>query len=318
MTLASRPPGSLSKRLIIEPINGLANRLTAVASGQRLAKLLNRRLTILWANNYPHPFHRCPSHIADLFDTDLDVCSSFEEVNSSSMVRLIRNPQAAPLPEVRDAIQLPKPWIDTRAYADTEVIAVTTFNFATLAGMDQAAEIQEVVINIQRLVPKPAITQAVEAYVQSHFKGSTVGIHVRRTDFKQMLSHLGLPEAADDDYWALMDRCLSIRAETKFFLASDCGETKERFVMRYGPATCLHYVPNTGGGSDTNNQAALIDMLLLSKTDYICCDPYSSFSRFALARKGALSAGYLVPPGIRGNPRLLEKLAVKITSTFTS
>jgi glycosyltransferase involved in cell wall biosynthesis len=324
---AAPPPGSRAdapapargtmRRLIVEPVNGLANRLLAVVSAQRLAELTGRRLTVVWANDHPHPIHRCPGGLRDLFETDIDVCSSFEEARVARMVRFVRHPRLARLQTTAGSIELDGHIVDLGPYEAADTLAITGFNAFGLPGETLQQLSSSLTPYIRKLVAVPAVARRVQAFASAHFGRCTIGVHVRRTDFQQLLERLDLQETVDEDYFALLEECLSLRGDLTVFIASDCEETRERFRMRLGARTCIADAPCLDRGRLEGTQSALTDMLLLSRTDFVCCAPYSTFSTFARLRRG-FEHGCVVPPGVRRDPRALRALAARILARVPS
>lgn len=268
-------------------------------------------MTVLWANNYPNPIHQCQGCFCDLFENDFDFCSSFDEVRDASMVRLVQQTRLAPLPAIHGAIEIADSVIDVRRYTDVAVIAITAFNPFLIPGEDFLQVLLSLRSYINELVPERTIAQTVQRFEQTHFDGPTIGVHIRRTDFKEASKRFNYRETEDEDYWALVERCLLIRPELKVFIATDCEETRQRFLTRFGADVCRYCVQTINRLTADDTRSALIDMLLLSQTNFVCGAPRSSFSLFSRLRRG-LDYGCVVPAGIRNSPLELQRLAQRI------
>jgi hypothetical protein len=139
--------------------------------------------------------------------------------------------------------------------------------------------------------------------ITSPFDSRTVGVHVRRGDAWNHPVLAGeYRRSPDDAFFSRMDRLLAADTGTTFFLATDSGETEERFRSRYGSAVFTNggkrFVPSLHLQPKENQRDAVIDLFALARTSLILGSHYSTFSRMAAALGGArLVIARSDPPG---------------------
>jgi hypothetical protein len=205
------------------------------------------------------------------------------------------------------AVELPGGTLDVDPYAEADILVVTAFNTLKLRHERTREAFWASARYIRDMVPERTVSDRVLNYKLAHFKPPMIGVHVRRTDLSEALEALGWQEVADDDYWAVMDRCLEACREATFFLATDCDETRARYLGRYGPSICTLQSQGRDRCRLEGTKSALVDMLLLSETEFVCGGAYSSFSKVALLRRGA-GHGCVVTPGIRNDQEELRHI----------
>jgi hypothetical protein len=144
-----------------------------------------------------------------------------------------------------------------------------------------------------RLTPVAAVEEAVRAFRDTHFAGPVLGVHIRRGDHGDLLKRLDLPQATEADHWAYVDACLAAVPDLRVFCASDDAEVKRRFLQHVGDRGCGYEAQALDRHTLRGVQDALIDLLLLSHTTFICGALGSSFDSVAalrnLAQRGALA-----------------------------
>jgi hypothetical protein len=109
----------------------------------------------------------------------------------------------------------------------------------------------------------------------------TVGVHFRQTDNTHFYEG-AIPAAA---YHALMDRAIERFPEARFFVAADTPRAREVTRRRYGDRILTHITESPGMDSRLGDryarlgqQAALADLIALSRTSIIIGTRFSSFS----------------------------------------
>jgi len=109
----------------------------------------------------------------------------------------------------------------------------------------------------------------------NNFDKSTIGLHIRRTDSIQSIikSPLYLFEKK-------VSRVLKLDRKTKFYLATDCEKTKIRMLEKFGE-NIVTRDSSFERDSTIGIQDALVDLYCLSKTSKIFGSYYSSFSHVA-------------------------------------
>lgn len=119
--------------------------------------------------------------------------------------------------------------------------------------------------------------------ISSTFDKNTVGVHVRRGDAWNSRLKDKFKTSDDQSFFHLLDQEIDKNPDVNFFLSTDSEETNAKFVDRYGDrilynqkkvffnSVCV-YEPKY------NQDDAVIDLFLLSKTSKIIGSNWSSFS----------------------------------------
>jgi hypothetical protein len=122
--------------------------------------------------------------------------------------------------------------------------------------------------------------------ISSRFDSNTVGVHVRRGDAWNSKTKDKFKVSDDDSFFNLMDKEINQNPEVVFFLATDSKETSEKFLNKYADrmirdeekiyfnSVCQHQ-------PKYNQDYAVVDLFLLSKTNKIIGSNWSSFSHLS-------------------------------------
>jgi hypothetical protein len=109
----------------------------------------------------------------------------------------------------------------------------------------------------------------------------TVGVHCRQTDN----THFYVGAIPLEAYHAHMDRALERFPNARFFLAADTPQAREGTRRRYGDRILTHVTETAGADrrlgerrAHLGQQAALADLIALSRTSLIIGTRFSSFS----------------------------------------
>jgi hypothetical protein len=261
------------RRLYLDAQHGLGNRLRAYASAAAIARQANREVVLLWT-----PDHHCDCRFVDLFDADILVIESPEEVPRDG-VRRYTYMELEPGANKGELIDL-----DTSQ--DVLVRSAYALNHPASQWNDENAELRAL---------RPAA--AVRKLVDSVSVEGCIGAHVR------MEAGQGLDQNSYDSaenwsreshdkihYWrgkshysAFMRRIDALfvqRPERRLFLATDLPENYEIFRHRYGERLC--YLPRqVYDRSREQIVYALADALLLSRCEMLLGSTWSSFSELA-------------------------------------
>lgn len=127
--------------------------------------------------------------------------------------------------------------------------------------------------------PKPIVQQMIEKEI-ADFDAHTIGIHIRRTDHKLSIknSPLELFEQKIEDE-------ISKNNKANFYLASDCSDTKQHLVNKYGDIMRTDFKP----GDRTTLEGmyrGITELYTLSKTTKIYGSFGSSYSGTACKLAG--------------------------------
>ena len=122
------------------------------------------------------------------------------------------------------------------------------------------------------LRPRPALQQRVEQ-LRAAFGWHTVGVHIRRTDHRVAIE--ASPVGA---FLAAMDRELTERPDTAFFLATDDEEVKSRLCSRYAGRIVVQPIAENRRDSLAGMESAVVDLWTLAATQKILGSYWSSFT----------------------------------------
>jgi hypothetical protein len=135
------------------------------------------------------------------------------------------------------------------------------------------------------LEPAPAIHEEIENFA---LPGRCMGVHLRRSE-----GHVQeFAVSADEHFERIMDALAAAEPSVHFLIASDDAATEQKFLRRYSGRT-LRFEKTRRTRNDARGiEEALIDLLLLGRTQAVLGNHYSSFSFLAgeLAGRSALYA----------------------------
>lgn len=271
------------------PQAGLANRMRVIASGLSLSDKLSQPITILWSNN-----RDATCDFDDLFQPIGLISVKTKSIRSEKINILINgayNPKHLSKKWVYSALsRLVSRWIPE--------VKVTTEYRKILNSNEVPEEMRKPRFFIKDFIafgkyqeyyelfhPKKELGVQIDN-IASTFTSNTIGVHIRRTDFREQgmsPSHL---------YYEKMDEIISQDDTTNFYLCSDSPAEKKALVERYGDRI-LTYFEDTSRGNKNGMQQAVIDLYTLSRTSKLLGAYWSSFSGTA-ARIGNIP---LIPIG---------------------
>jgi hypothetical protein len=264
-------------KLFLDVLNGLGNRLRALASGFAVAQATKRDLIVIWQSDF---------HCEALFDT------LFEAIPNISVI--------ARVPEMRsnvlfyDYVARPNEKIDTSSQKDTSQkdIYVRTGCVLNHEGTSWRAEnlfLRDI------LRPKADILSEIERLDALHGISSCIGVHVRMGQNQQVYAFEDTsayrPEAkAAIERWRQcshftvfiqeMKRLLRGNESLRFFVCCDAEAISEEFRKEFGDrVVCLERT--SFDRSTTQLRTAVIDMWLLARTIKMLAANWSSFSEGA-------------------------------------
>jgi hypothetical protein len=280
----------MAGKLVIRPTGGLCNRLGVVSSFAVLARRSGRQLQVCWTTSPGWSNEK----LEDLFDNRFmqESEAGFAFFNAFG-VRL--NEQLGS----RGVGGVDQVWRASGGEAFAAVFDPDAHPVIAYQGYRRCQDLippesrrrllprveRDYAAELRRWRPISPIQQQVDE-LASKFDGHTVGVHIRRGD---SAAHPRFGDqyrrSSDAAFMAAMDRILRRRPETSFFLATDCPETEQRFVERYGGAILSNpakrFVPSIYGAPKENQHDAVVDLFTLSRSQRLLGSYYSSFSKTA-------------------------------------
>lgn len=259
-------------RLYIDTQHGLGNRLRAYASAAAVAKQTDRELVLLWT-----PDHHCECRFTDLFDSQVALIGSPEEVpGGTRRYNYMEIEQGACKGEL----------IELAGAGDVLVRSAYVLNHPASKWEDENR-------TLRALKPSRDVLEKVEAV---NVEGC-IGVHVRMEAGKGLDHHsydsvANWSQKSHDEihYWRSkshysafikrMDQLIEENGRRQFFLATDLQENYDVFVKQYGSR--IRYLPRqTYDRSREQIVYALADALLLSRCDRLLGSTWSSFTELA-------------------------------------
>ena len=149
--------------------------------------------------------------------------------------------------------------------------------------------------------PIPKLQSKINIFANKYFDKNTIGVHIRRGDLYYLIKDTGIKLMTDKDYIKLINNEIKRNKNTNIFLATDSKKTIDKFKKIY-PKRLIHYgtdykhyfdtnwnlikteknlAKKLNVAPKTNQQYAVIDLFLLSKTTKIIGEGHSGFSNLA-------------------------------------
>jgi hypothetical protein len=262
----------MSKKLLLIPVYGLANRMRAIESAIQLSKKFNLSLTIKWV---------CTPQVLNCrFDNLFQPIQEINIVNKKNVGFLHSEPFSYHYPKYLYYISN---YYQRLNYDRT----FWQNDFDSLKEFHKQKEINENKILIEsfsdftlgkisfsHFKPLPFLQHEIDKKV-SKLGSNSVGIHIRRTDNKKSIeaSPISLFEK-------MIINEIEINQDVKFYLSSDDDLIKETLYNKYP-----EYIITERNKTDRNTvegiQEALIDLYTLSRTSRMIGSYWSSFSEVA-------------------------------------
>lgn len=267
------PPGR-GKYLYVECVSGLGNRLKALVSGVRAARVLGRRLAVCWQ---PDAYHcRCPLG-ALLEDRFLELTPSFFRTTGFVEYHEVgRRPTFVSRGSRADVV-----WVREENFfwvSGDEGVVWGQYGPGPAAAGDGTPR-GEIRRDFASLVPHHAVRRAADEFYARHMAGRpVVGVHVRRGDNAWALANvpdgLFVPAAS-----AALDEA---GPDARVLLATDCPASRESLGRRLAGRVLVFPCRSYDRGSDPEAvQDALAEMVLLSRTRHLVRTSSSTFGQCA-------------------------------------
>lgn len=261
----------MSNKIVLKTFGGLANRMRAIDSASVLADLNNIKLTVIWEMSF-----ELNCSFQKLFEVPHNI--DLHEYPINGIVKrandfICRNAAKA-------GIHLPIGY-DIYLYdREIEHHMKTNTDFKELISSYRSVYIktikrfysgEQLFRNFQ---PVAQLRDTINA-LTSNFSENTIGVHIRRKDNIKAIRHSPLEIFIDQ-----MNHEISVKPQTKFFLATDSAEDEAGLKDIFGDRI-ITYPKVLERDSEKGIQDALVDLYCLSNTKKILGSYYSSFSETA-------------------------------------
>jgi hypothetical protein len=281
--------------ILIQPAQGLCNRLGVISSFAALARRCDRELYVNWTPG-PGWSEEDPY---DLFENRFARVSAEDfELARAEGLCLDREMAVDWTSELRPA------WKDSDGASLAAVFDVRTHPVITYRGPLRCQWLvpprtrrrllpgfeRDFVRELRTWRPVPGIRARIDEIAGS-FDDHTTGVHIRRGDAaRNLVVAEANAHSSDAAFIARMDRLVHSRPDASFFLATDCEATERRFRDRYGSRILTNpekrFVPSVLGAPKDNQRDAVIDLFLLARSRLILGTHLSTFSQVAAALGG--------------------------------
>lgn len=257
--------------IIVNPIGGLANRMRAMASGAALASFTGEEVRFVWGINdelgasYDELFDRkgLPGELINissgeqlwLWDKARKKNLGLSRLFWTLRFRRARRYDHHPFPE--DLLAM---------------VEKTKGDIMLQSGLNIFPFQPEMYRRI--FIPSNSVLSDADR-IADRFSSNTIGCHIRRTDNAESIARSPL--------WLFtkrMEEALRKDPDTKFYVASDDISTKDELRIRFGHAVITSDLPLERRSAE-GMKAALVELLLLSRTSEIWGSYYSTYSEAA-------------------------------------
>ncbi len=271
-------------RIINWASGGLGNRLLPLSSCAVIANETGRQLGVMW-----QPTMRCQTHFHDLFKNDIENFDN-ESIKQLDSVHIYTErpyiSHDANLNNLNGLLTLSgrfevSPLTETPNIRSNRLNNIITYNNTYLNGYDQGACNNY----LKELIPVDYVKEEVESFCRTHsIDKSFTGVHCRGTDFESGSSQI-------QSYLTTMSGF-----NGKFFVCSDSLDYEQAIKNTFGNRVIFRhkrsyvYKENPSSSWTNNVQTpkesvleSLIDLYILSKTNFQIYNKNSSFAHLALA-----------------------------------
>lgn len=284
--------GSRRPALVVRPINGIGNRMRAIASADAFARRHGLALSLCWEPS--HGFSDVAfedlfaNRIPRLAPADVEALAAVGTPRLSDWCRWQPGElRAAPAFDPTSAL--------ARIRADGLIYDQAFMDlFSLLARLATRGVVREgraVRRAYRRFRVAPPIAQAAERFAREHFGARhVVGVHIRRGDAFRGPIAGQFAASTDAAFAAAMDQALESTRDVCFFLATDDPEILVHFEKRYPGRTLAirkEFVASEVDAPKAGQVEAVLELALLAKTRWVLGTQGSTFGRGA-ARMGGI------------------------------
>lgn len=284
------------KKLFINTKNGLGNRLRALASAYIVAKEVGRQLVIIWV-----PDEHCEAKFTDLFKLnflfkDVILVENFKKDKSLDISKAIQyNIEENENRVIYDYFSSKNKYIDDTIPQDIYIISACILN-------NKYTNWAKECTFLRSLETVDDIANNIYKYIIENNIYNAIGVHIRMGQNSSEHSYEDISRYSKEEkesvckwrtssHWTVflreMDNILEKNPNQKFFVCCDNEEAYKNILSDPKYQKCIFYTKkNVYDRSLEQIKSGLIDLILLSKTQYILGSNWSSFSEMALRLSG--------------------------------
>lgn len=268
------------RKIVLNPIGGLANRMRSLVAGLTLSRESGRDYEVVWAVN-----EELAAKMDDIFMLPEDLNSKIIYPSALSYKLKYSIPRRKNL--YITALTLRRyskvffdaqpPLSEMMKHSDTPLREIARDPDMDTIFVQSGTIYHPLDKELYRSIFKlnPDMQSRVDGAVELLGK-DYIGLHIRRTD-NIMARHY----SPDSLFMDKMDEILQINPDAKFYLATDSDKTKMDFVGKYGNRTVMSSPHSASRTSLDGIKDAVAEMFILANASKIYGSFYSSFSEAA-------------------------------------
>lgn len=286
--------------IIIQPRAGLCNRLRAIASAISLAEASYNKVHVIWEMS-----RECNSRFSDLFElpaeiyrlTELNSGSEFAAINRK-VPRLFSRYKNCYIGQNRiSQIVSPKDWLALTSKFRHLYISTWNCFFQPSSRLP-----------LHVFIPRKHVREVIQA---NNFD-NMIGVHVRRSDNKEAISH-----SPNEGFVEQLNAEIKADDKLKFFLATDEPSVEVELEKEFPGRIVTHKKSSLDRNDPKAIRDAVIDLLSLASCRKLIGSHYSSFSRTAADINGierviVKEDKFSLKPFAKGEFSLLVKINEKV------
>lgn len=265
--------------IVVSPVNGICNRLRVLFSYYLLAKESRAKYFVYW--DYSDDFDKTT------FDEMFEHKNAFNFINKKTWDLMYKSTkkihQELPFEVFADGTRKQNnPNGFNLLPIECDVSYIGSEDYACLLKEKPDKYTQKMSLMYRRLRPSNLVQNQIDIFLKTLENGleNVIGVHIRRGDAIQTIWRDVYLQSSDDKFVKRMKQILKKRA-VRFLLSTDCEETLLHFRRLFGDL--IIYYPKqfseSRSGTEKNGQIdAATELFLLSKTEYILGNNWSTFS----------------------------------------
>lgn len=260
-----RPSDESNRVIIIEPLEGLCNRMRALDSAIAFSHKIQRPLKVVWRMDTRL---NCP--LGDLFEYTEAFGQVVELAYHGQLDRLRRRARIA-LIQVSKGVYISQKKTDdfiARQRSFEELNRFQTIYISTWEHFYPSNSL------LRNFVPISPLLSEINAITED--RGDMIGVHIRRSDHGPSVERSPLRRFVE-----LMEAEILLDPQVRFFLATDSPQDEELLLEHFPDRIISHPKTSLDRGNPRAIQDAVIDLYCLAACRKLIGSYWSSFSDLA-------------------------------------
>ncbi len=254
---------------------GISNRIKTLVSMQRLADKFNTNYLVYWRKNWA-----CNANFSDLFSTKIN------EISREKLRKIIKSRDFERYSDDENLLKKSKKkWIFFSGWRLVLLRGELNKHFSRNPlfkdGRNIDYEFEKIPLKMQKefkkyfekIKPSSKIQKEINLFSKEHDLEKFVGIHIRRGDFLESAK-----VSTDDKFIKRIYEILYQNQNQKFFLSTDSKEVETKLKRMFGNKIVSFKKSEFKRDDERFVQEGIIDLFLLSKTNYLLGSYLSSFT----------------------------------------